>query len=808
MATALVCLSLFGCGGKDAEKTKLVMWIMPNSQEPVNDVRNVLRPFLLKNPDIEVEIVALDWGSAWQKITTAATSKDAPDIVQLGTTWVGAIGSMGAMLDVSENIQAAGGGQNLFVDAAWSTVGLPGSAEVFAVPWIVDTRVLFYRTDVFKRLGLTAQDVATWESFEATLRKIKEADLTIENKHIEPLGITGKNDWNVIHNLAPWIWANGGSFLAEDYASSVVNSAAAQKGLMFYIDLVKKGLVPLQCVEQNSYQIASDFNNGIYAMYFDGPYSLKGMTTPPERGGGGGTFVAKNFAVAPYPAGPAGRYTFCGGSNLAIFKSTKHQEAAWRVVQYLTLDEKAQIAYSQMAGFLPAKKAAFEDSYFTRDPFRRIFAEALRASRAYPCIPAWGQFETVVLTRQFGLMWDDVVRNLESFSVPQLKARLDGTKAEMDVILQTAVRDSGNEQGSWWAQRGDFHSQNAHWYFLLLLLVLLVLAVLFIKTVRRKGWLAGVRAVYRKYRLAYIFIAPAVFCLILLHLLPLLQGIWMSLLRVDQFTISQYLSAPFVGFKNYYDIFFNSVSPVRLGFISAVRNTIFYAVIVTFGTLGIGMIVAQMLNRSFKGRNVMRGLFLFPWIVPTFVVGMLWGFMWQKETGIINIILYDILRIQDWLGWLGVGADKPFWLMGDPKTLAAIIIPTVWRGWPHPMLMLLAGLQGISSDYYEAADIDGANGWKKFWYISFPLLKPVWAILLLFGLIFNVYAFNIVYMMFGNGAGFPGEWGDLMMTNIFRNSFQRWDFGTGAALSFVLMIVMMIIVNFWYKFYKSVEEAA
>jgi multiple sugar transport system permease protein len=311
---------------------------------------------------------------------------------------------------------------------------------------------------------------------------------------------------------------------------------------------------------------------------------------------------------------------------------------------------------------------------------------------------------------------------------------------------------------------------------------------------------------YRKYRLAYIFVTPAVFCLILLHLLPLLQGILMSLLQLDQFTINEYLGAPYVGWKNYYDVLFNPSSPVRLGFLSAVRNTIFYAIIVTFGTLGIGMIVAQMLNRQFKGRNVLRGLFLFPWIVPTFVVGMLWGFMWQKETGIINIILYDILQIHTWLGWLGVTAEKPFWLMGDPKTLAAIIIPTVWRGWPHPMLMLLAGLQGIPHDYYEAADIDGANGWRKFWYITFPLLKPVWAILLLFGLIFNVYAFNIVYMMFGNGAGFPGEWGDLLMTNIFRNSFQRWDFGTGAALSFILMVVMMIVVNFWYKFYKGVEE--
>ncbi|MDR2431131.1 MAG: sugar ABC transporter permease [Candidatus Margulisbacteria bacterium] len=334
----------------------------------------------------------------------------------------------------------------------------------------------------------------------------------------------------------------------------------------------------------------------------------------------------------------------------------------------------------------------------------------------------------------------------------------------------------------------------------------LFLAVLLVGTLDR--FLSRYQS-FRENKLAYIFISPAVFCLILLHFLPLLQGVWMSMLKLDQFTFSQYLGAPFIGLSNYKDIvlgLFNPESPVGFGFLKALRNTFFYALIVTFGTLGLGMIVAQMLNRAFKGRNILRGLFLFPWIVPTFVVGMLWGFMWQKENGIINIILYDILHLNVLLGWFGVAAEKPFWLMGDPLTLAAIIVPTIWRGWPHPMLMLLAGLQGISNDYFEAADIDGANGWRKFWYITFPLLKPVWAILLLFGLIFNVYAFNIVYMMFGNGAGFPGDWGDLMMVNIFRNSFQSWNFGAGAALSLILMTLMLIAVSFWYRFYRSAEE--
>ncbi|MBU0581050.1 MAG: sugar ABC transporter permease, partial [Candidatus Margulisbacteria bacterium] len=255
-------------------------------------------------------------------------------------------------------------------------------------------------------------------------------------------------------------------------------------------------------------------------------------------------------------------------------------------------------------------------------------------------------------------------------------------------------------------------------------------------------------------------------------------------------------------FKNFYAVLFDPNSSTRMGMLFALRNTFLYAIVVTFGSMTIAMCVALMLNRSFKGRGLVRTLFLFSWIVPSFVVGILFGFMWQRETGIINIILYDWFHIYR---YLPISLEKPFWLMGNFPTFWAIVIPTIWRGWPLTMLLLLAGLQNISQEYYEAADIDGASGWQKFWNITFPLLRPVWAILMLFGLIFNVYSFNIVYMMFGNGAGFPGKWGDLMMTNIFRNSFLSWDFGIGAAVSFMLMIIMFSIVLVWYRYYQKVE---
>jgi len=300
----------------------------------------------------------------------------------------------------------------------------------------------------------------------------------------------------------------------------------------------------------------------------------------------------------------------------------------------------------------------------------------------------------------------------------------------------------------------------------------------------------------KKYRFAYYFILPTFIGMLFLHIFPIFQAVYMSFLKLNQFTLSQYLMAPFVGFENYFEILINANSPIRIGLLEAVRNTVIYTVLVTLGTTSVGMVVALMCNRKFRGKNIVRALFLFPWVVPTYVTGLLWGFMWQKEIGVINILLVD---------WLHLFPSKPFWLLG-PNTLWAIIIPTIWRFWPLSMLMLLAGMQSIPDELYEAAEIDGASGWKKFWSITFPMLKPVWAILLLFGLIYNTYSFNIVIMMFGFGAGYPGEWGDLMMTNIFRNTFQQWAFGVGAAASVILMIVMIVIVNFWFRFYKKSEE--
>jgi multiple sugar transport system substrate-binding protein len=432
----LFSFSLSGCGKAKEDSGKIVvqMWVMPNSLEPIADIENLLKDFEAANPGIKVKVTSVDWGAAWTKITTAATSGDVPDLVQIGSTWVGSISSMGSLMDLKDRV-AELGGKGIFVPAAWSSSGIEGSGQVTAIPWFMDARAMYYRTDVLREASVSPKELDNWKSFEKALKKIKDAKVSIDGLEISPLGISGKNDWNVIHNLAPWIWEAGGDFIGADRKSSIINSKESLNGILYYINLVKNGYVPIEYLELNTAQVSSNFNNGSCAIYFDGPYEVKTLSTPPGQGGAAGSLTSRNFAVAPYPAGPKGRLTFVGGSDLGIFKAAKHPDEAFKVIQYLT-SKQTQVNYAKTTGFLPARRDAFDDPFFSSDPNRRVFKEAVLYGKTYPCIPAWGLLEPV-LTRRFGIMWEYVTNTFEDgFKQSEIKKQLDLAKTEIDGVLK------------------------------------------------------------------------------------------------------------------------------------------------------------------------------------------------------------------------------------------------------------------------------------------------------------------------------------------------------------------------------------
>ncbi len=298
----------------------------------------------------------------------------------------------------------------------------------------------------------------------------------------------------------------------------------------------------------------------------------------------------------------------------------------------------------------------------------------------------------------------------------------------------------------------------------------------------------------RRHAFAYALIAPAALFMLLVHIVPMLAGAVLSLKNLNTFTFHQLFEAPWAGLDNYQAILDRS-NPLNDGFVGAVWNTARYTFWTVTGCLAGGLAIALLLNRDMRGQKWARALMLAPWIVPSFVVATVWQFMWQSDVGIVNKVLVD---------YLGILGDRPVWLAGD-NALWAMIIPSIWRGLPLNMLIFLAALQAIPRELYEAAALDGANAWRRFRHVTLPLLRPLVAVQLLFGVIYAAYQYTIPVVMFGSN---PGPDADLMMTLIVRQSFSNSLFGVGAAASVLLMLVMLIWVLAWFRAFRRDLEAA
>jgi multiple sugar transport system permease protein len=282
--------------------------------------------------------------------------------------------------------------------------------------------------------------------------------------------------------------------------------------------------------------------------------------------------------------------------------------------------------------------------------------------------------------------------------------------------------------------------------------------------------------------LPYLLVAPAALLLLAVVIVPVLGGIAMSALRLDQFTIRRVLTAPFAGLANFATVL--TPGPAAEALLQSVLVTGLYTVLVVGGAGGLGMTAATLLNRSGRFNAMLRTFFLVPFALPVYVTVIGWTFVLQRDSGSLNALLVDTLQVTE---------DRPFWLLGDNAFWSLVVI-SIWRVWPFAFLMLLAGLQGIPIQLYEAASLDGASAALKFRHITLPLLRPVNAVLLLVLFLWTFNEFNIPYTLFGQVAP---ESANLLSLHIYVNSFVNWQFGLGAAMSVLLAAGLLVAVGLY-----------
>jgi multiple sugar transport system permease protein len=283
--------------------------------------------------------------------------------------------------------------------------------------------------------------------------------------------------------------------------------------------------------------------------------------------------------------------------------------------------------------------------------------------------------------------------------------------------------------------------------------------------------------------LPFALIAPAVLFELLIHVTPMAVGVWMSLVKLTKFYIANWSTAPFTGLGNY-RLAVDVNGALGASLLNSFAITCAFTALVVSISWILGMGGAVVLQRTFWGRGFFRTLFLVPYAIPVYAGIIAWKFMFQKDTGAVNHLLADNLHL------IGTG-DKPFWLIGD-NAFVAVVVVTIWRMWPFAFLMLMAGLQSIPEELYEASAVDGARPFRQWRSITVPMLGPVNRVLILVMFLWTFNDFNTPYVLFG-GAQPPA--GDLISFHIYSASFLTLNFGFGSAMSVLLLLFLLVVTG-------------
>jgi multiple sugar transport system permease protein len=279
--------------------------------------------------------------------------------------------------------------------------------------------------------------------------------------------------------------------------------------------------------------------------------------------------------------------------------------------------------------------------------------------------------------------------------------------------------------------------------------------------------------------LPYLLLLPAVVMELLIHIVPMFVGIWMSFIKLTKIYIANWSAAPWAGLQNY-AISVDFDSSIGAALLQSFLVTVAFSLLALGISWGLGMAAAVALQQPFRGRGVVRTTFLVPYALPAYAGILTWNFMLQRDTGLVNHVLVDNLHLT---------GDRPFWLLGG-NAFASIVTVAVWRLWPFAFLTLMAGLQSIPSDLYEAAAVDGAGNLRQWRHITLPSLRPVNLVLVLVLFLWTFNDFNTPYVLFGNSQP-PG--GDLISFHIYNASFLTWNFGVGSAMSVLLLLFLFVV---------------
>jgi len=281
--------------------------------------------------------------------------------------------------------------------------------------------------------------------------------------------------------------------------------------------------------------------------------------------------------------------------------------------------------------------------------------------------------------------------------------------------------------------------------------------------------LARFAAHLRENKLAYIYIIPSFLVLGFVVIYPFIYNVVISF---SNMSLGHFRDWNLIGFDQYLRVFREKV------FYTLFFKTLGWTFVNVFFHVIIGVALALLLNRPLPGRAIFRTLLILPWAVPQYITALTWRGMFNYEYGYINLVLKKIF-----------GLAPVQWLSDPFGAFAAATITNIWLGFPFMMVIALGGLQSIPKELYEAADVDGAKPWRQFWTITAPLLKPVMVPAISLGVIWTFNNFNVIWLV--SDGGKPADSTHILVSYVYRQVFNYYSYGYGAALSIVIFIILL-----------------
>ncbi|XVQ06810.1 sugar ABC transporter substrate-binding protein [Spirillospora sp. CA-255316] len=402
--TLASALALTACGGSGGEnvaadaKQTLTVWAMGTEGEKLTDVA---KAYEKANSHITVKVTPVGWDVAHQKLVAAAAAGKLPDVMQMGSSWLGEFADMRALEPVDTKVFRQGD----FFPAAWRQGTYDG--KTYGVPWYVDTRVLYYRTDLAAKAGLNGAP--------ATMADLRKAAEAYQGKAGTKWGLDIQpSNLDAVQSFYPFLYSAGGAIL-NDNGKPVVNSPEAVRALENYSGYFTKGLSDKTF--RPGRDVSKDFNSGTVPMFFSGPWHIGLLEDnfPNLKG---------KWAVAPVPADKSS-VSMIGGSNLAISADSSHKAAAKKFIQYLT-DVKGQSDWYRRTKDLPANTAAWTSGELATDAHLKVFRKQVETAKALPAQPKLTEITSKV---------DDAIGSV-SQGTSSAKAALDKAQSEIEKLVK------------------------------------------------------------------------------------------------------------------------------------------------------------------------------------------------------------------------------------------------------------------------------------------------------------------------------------------------------------------------------------